>query len=112
MLRPLGGNEMRLHLVKAQWKVRTFLIPDHALVGVKLAPPLSTSAAAATAATGAGVGFTAPLVKIAVGVGVVVLAAASVSILAGLEGASAGESAEVGGEEAAGAVRFLACRKF
>ena len=105
---------MRLHLVKAQWKVRTFLIPDHALVGVKLAPPLSTSAAAATAATGAGVGFTAPLVKIAVGVGVgvVVLAAASVSILAGLEGASAGESAEVGGEEAAGAVRFLACRKF
>ena len=104
---------MRLHLVKAQWKVRTFLIPDHALVGVKLAPPLSTSAAAATAATGAGVGFTAPLVKIAVGVGgVVVVAAASVSILAGLEGASAGESAEVGGEEAAGAVRFLACRKF
>ena len=101
---------MRLHLVKAQWKVRTFLHPDHALVGVKLAPPLSTSAAAATVATGAGVGFTVPLVKIAVGV--VVVAAASVSILAGLDGASAGESAEVGGEEAAGAVRFLACRKF
>ena len=101
---------MRLHLVKAQWKVRTFLIADHALVGVKLAAPLSTSAAAATVATGAGVGFTAPLVKIAVGGGVV--AAASVSILAGLDGASAGESAEVGGEEAAGAVRFLACRKF
>ena len=101
---------MRLHLVKAQWKVRTLLNPDHALVGVKLAPPLSTSAAAATVATGAGVGFTAPLVKIAVGV--VVVAAASVSILAGLDGASAGESAEVGGEEAAGAVRFLACRKF
>ena len=100
---------MRLHLVKAQWKVRTFLYPDHALVGVKLAPPLSTSAAAATIATGAGVEFTVPLVKIAVGV---VVAAASVSILAGLDGASAGESAEVGGEEAAGAVRFLACRKF
>ena len=103
---------MRLHLVKAQWKkVRKFLNPDHALVGVKLAPPLSTSAAADTMATGAGVGFTAPLVKIAVGI-VVVVAAASVSILAGLDAATAGESAEAGGEEAAGAVRLLACRKF
>ena len=66
---------MRLHLVKARLMNECEnIIPDHALVGVKLTA-LSTSAAA-TAATGAGVGSTAPLVTIAVVV--VVTAAAAV----------------------------------
>ena len=95
-------------------EVRIFVPDHHALVGVKVAP-LSTSA---TAATGAGADSTAPLVTIAVVVAIVVVGAAAavaetVSILTGLDAVAvaAGESAEVGPAEAAGAVRLLACRK-
>ena len=91
-------------------EVRIFVPDHHALVGVKVAP-LSTSA---TAATGAGADSTAPLVTIAVVVvGAAEAVAETVSILTGLDAvaAAAGESAEVGPAEAAGAVRLLACRK-
>ena len=103
VLRPLGGNEMRLHLVKARLMIECEnIISDHALVGVKLTA-LSTSA---TAATGAGVVSMAPLVTIVVVVAAA--AASSVSILTGLDTVPP----VVGGAaEAAGEARVMACRR-